>query len=78
MDPWHIIDGLVGLVCILLGVGLRALWDDLKALTKTVAELNAQVAREYVRRDDYRDDIHEIKGMLVRIFDQLAEKVDKP
>lgn len=78
MDAWHIVDGLVGLVCLLLGVGLRVAWEDLKALTKTVADLNTLVQREYVRRDDYRDDISEIKGMLVRIFDRLDEKQDKP
>ena len=31
----------------------------------------------YVTKDDYRDDIAEIKGMLGKIFDRLESKVDK-
>jgi hypothetical protein len=31
----------------------------------------------YVRRDDYKDDIAEIKKMLSAIFDKLDQKVDK-
>ena len=31
----------------------------------------------YVTKDDYRQDIREIKGMLGKIFDRLETKVDK-
>ena len=31
----------------------------------------------YVTKDDYRQDIAEIKGMLGKIFDRLETKVDK-
>ena len=31
----------------------------------------------YVNRDDYKDDITDIKGMLGKIFDKLDDKVDK-
>lgn len=31
----------------------------------------------YVARDDYREDMKEIKHMLARIFDKLEGKVDK-
>lgn len=31
----------------------------------------------YVTKDDYRQDILEIKGMLSKIFDRLETKVDK-
>ena len=64
---------------------LKAMWDamtqlrlDNAALVKQIGELSDKIGREYVRRDDYRDDINEMKGMLVRIFDKLDEKVDKP
>lgn len=66
------------LVGALGGFIVKAMWDAIGQLRRDLAELNAQIAREYVRRDDYRDDISEIKGMLMRIFDQLAEKADKP
>lgn len=31
----------------------------------------------YVNRDDYRADIHDIKGMLGKIFDRLEKKADR-
>jgi hypothetical protein len=31
----------------------------------------------YVTKDDYREDIAEIKGMLGKIFDRLESKADK-
>jgi hypothetical protein len=51
---------------------------DNAALTKSIGELAERIGREYVRRDSYRDDINEMKGMLMRIFDKLDEKADKP
>ena len=72
--------GLGALVAFIL-YGLR---DENKArkeentkLVERIGELHTHIARDYVRRDDYRDDISEIKGMLVRIFDLLDKKADK-
>ena len=31
----------------------------------------------YVNREDYRTDIHDLKGMLSKIFDRLENKADK-
>jgi hypothetical protein len=31
----------------------------------------------YVTRDDYRNDVNDIKKMLDKIFDKLDNKVDK-
>jgi DNA replicative helicase MCM subunit Mcm2 (Cdc46/Mcm family) len=78
MDAQHLIDLLFGICGVLVGAVLRTMWADLKAQTATIAALNEKLGREYVRRDDYRDDITEMKGMLSRIFDKLDEKADKP
>lgn len=74
-----------GLVGALGGFLLKATWEAIKdlrtdnaALTKQISDLADKIGRDYVRRDTYRDDIMEIKGMLVRIFDKLDEKADKP
>ena len=66
-----------GLVGMLGGFIVKAMWDALSEQRKVIADLHAQIARDYVRRDDYRDDIGEIKGMLVRLFDILDKKADK-
>lgn len=67
-----------GLVGLLGGVILREMWAAIKELRKEMVTLNEKIGRDYVRRDDYRDDITEMKGMLMRIFDRLEEKADKP
>lgn len=77
MDAQHLIDVLFGICGVLVGAVLKTMWADLKAMTRAMADLNEKISREYVRRDDYRDDITEIKGMLMRIFDKLEEKADK-
>jgi hypothetical protein len=33
--------------------------------------------KDYVSRDDYKDDIRDIKGMLAKIFEKLENKADK-
>lgn len=80
-----IVNWAFGLVGVLGGVILREMWASIKelridnaVLTKTIGELGEKIGREYVRRDSYRDDINEMKGMLMRIFDKLDEKADKP
>lgn len=74
--------GIGGALAMFILYGVR---DENKArkeenaqLLKNISDLHSTIARDYVRRDDYRDDITEIKGMLVRIFDLIDRKADKP
>ena len=64
---------------------LNALWDanrqlrqDNVALAKNISDLSDKINREYVRRDDYRDDISEIKSGILRIYEKLDGKADRP
>jgi len=52
----------------------KVLWDAIHDLKEDVKDIE----RGYVMKDDYRIDIAEIKGMLVRISDKLDMKADKP
>lgn len=56
----------------------KARKDENAKLLDRISELHSQIARDYVRRDDYRDDIGEIKAGIVRIYDKLEEKADRP
>lgn len=78
MDAQHLIDALFAICGALAGVVLKTMWATLQQLRLDMAELAKSIGRDYVRRDDYRDDISEIKGLLTRIFDKLDEKADKP
>ena len=49
---------------------LRSMWEAIR-------EVEKDLPRNYIRREDYRDDMHEIKKMLGAIFDKLGNKADK-
>ena len=57
--------------------GLRELWGAVKELKSDLAALREDLPKEYVAKDDYREDIREIKAMLAKIFEKLDAKVDK-
>ena len=57
---------------------LKIIWDAITDLKKDVKDLNQEIHSDFLRKDDYRNDISDIKGMLGKIFDKLENKVDKP
>jgi hypothetical protein len=56
---------------------LKVIWDAISDLKKDVKDLSQEIHIDFLRKDDYRDDINEIKGMLGKIFDKLEKKADK-
>lgn len=56
---------------------LKIVWDAITDLKKDMKDLNSEVHADFVRKEDYRVDIAEVKQMLARIFDKLDSKVDK-
>jgi len=60
-----------------LGWFARELWAAVKELKVDLAKLREELPRNYVIRDDYKDDIREIKEMLTKLFDRLDNKADK-
>ena len=67
-----------------LGIGMtvvgwfaRELWGAVKELKADLAALREDLPKEYVAKDDYREDIKEIKLLLAKIFEKLDAKVDK-
>ncbi len=52
----------------------------LNSIHKSIDKLDTDVRsmpHNYVSREDYRDDMREIKDMLGKIFDRLESKADK-
>ena len=66
-----------GAVLMLSGWILRTIWDAVNDLKKDLQDLERNLPDTYVRRDDYRDDMNEIKEILHKIFDRLENKADK-
>ena len=68
------------LINILFGAALAAAGWFARELWSAVQELKADLSKLplfYVARQDYRDDMKEVKDMLSKIFDRLDNKQDK-
>jgi cell fate (sporulation/competence/biofilm development) regulator YmcA (YheA/YmcA/DUF963 family) len=51
----------------------RELWTAVQELKNDLSKLPLT----YVARQDYKDDMRDIKDMLAKIFDRLENKADK-
>lgn len=77
MEWQNLIDGAMALLGAIFGWLFKIIWDAIKELQKDMKETNQTIHEQYVRKDDYRIDMAEIKGMFNRIMDKLDNKVDK-
>lgn len=60
-----------------LGWFARELWAAVKDLKTDLSKLREELPKHYIAKDDYRDDMKDIKDMLSKIFDKLENKADK-
>jgi len=65
------------LVSSVTGWFARELWAAVKELKTDLAKLREDLPKEYIAKDDYKDDIRELKEMINKIFDKLDNKSDK-
>ena len=77
MNNQDLINALLGGGFTVLGWFARELWAAVKELKSDLAKLREDLPREYVARDDYREDIRDIKSMLAKIFEKLEQKADR-
>jgi hypothetical protein len=77
MNSQDLINLAFGASASVLGWFARELWAAVKELKVDLAKLREELPRNYVVRDDYKDDIREIKEMLTKLFDRLNSKADK-
>lgn len=56
---------------------LRTIWNAVTALQNDLKDLEREIHTSYVSKDDYRQDIIEVKEILKQIFDRLDRKADK-
>jgi antirestriction protein len=61
----------------ILGWFAREMWAAVKELKSDLSKLREDLPREYVTKDDYRQDIRELKEIMNKVFDRLEHKVDK-
>jgi hypothetical protein len=63
----------IGVSAFFGGFLLNKIWSAIERLDSDVREL----PKVYVTKVDYKDDVHEIKAMLAKIYDKLEAKADK-
>jgi hypothetical protein len=77
MNSQDLINLALGISASVLGWFAREMWAAVKELKSDLAKLREELPRTYVVRDDYKDDIREIKEMLTKLFDRIDNKADK-
>lgn len=77
MNSQDLINLAFGASASVLGWFAREMWSAVKELKADLAKLREELPRTYVVRDDYKDDIREIKEMLTKLFDKIDGKADK-
>ena len=68
--------GLV-LISSVTGWFARELWSAVKELKFDLSRLREDLPRKYIMREDYKQDIRELKEMIGKVFDKLDSKTDK-
>lgn len=64
-------------IIFLLGWFVRIAYEASQKMKNDIVELERMVTGHYVRKEDYREDIRDIKEMLTTINSKIDNKVDK-
>ena len=73
MDGQVVFNYILGGAGTVITIFIVNILDRIKVLEKD----NKEIADKYIRRDDFKDQLKEIKSMLEKIFDRLETKADK-
>ncbi len=77
MEMQHIIDLGLGCAMAVIGWFAREMWGAVKELKSDLSKLREDLPKSYVAKDDYREDIRELKEIMNKVFDRLDHKADK-
>ena len=67
----------LGTILLIAGWFARELWVAVKELKNDVHDLEVTLPVNYIRRDEFHDNMREIKEMLYKIFERLDNKADR-
>lgn len=84
MDPQVIFNVLVAIIGVLGGWLLKSFYEAIQELRKEdgaihtrVNDVSRDIANTYVRKEDFRDALRDVKDALIRIESKLDNKMDK-
>jgi hypothetical protein len=64
---------------ILAGIGwwARVIWESVQRLKEDLHEIEVDLPKSYVTKDDFNQTMKHIESMFQRIYDKLDNKADK-
>lgn len=77
MDWQEIINVGGGSALAVIGWFARMLWEADKELRTDLARLREELPQSYVPKDDYRQDMKELKDLIRHVLDKMDNKADK-
>ena len=77
MEIQQLLNVVLSVAMAVTGWFARELWSAVKELKSDLSKLREDLPRAYVTKDDYRQDIRELKEIMNKVFDKLEHKLDK-
>jgi len=77
MEPQFLVNLTFGIVLSGIGWFARQLWDAVQNLKEQVHQIEVDLPKNYVVKDDLDKRIKHIEDMFQRIYDKLDNKADK-
>jgi uncharacterized coiled-coil DUF342 family protein len=78
MNEWQTIINIgAGTTLSVMGWFARELWQAVKDLRSDISTLREEIAKNYTRRDDFKELATELRSMFREINDKLDRKADK-
>jgi hypothetical protein len=77
MDPQSLINVAGGIILAGIGWWARVIWEALQKLKEDLHELEVDLPKNYVNRNELDKRMQHIEDMFQRIYDKLEGKADK-
>ena len=77
METQQLLNVVLSVAMTVIGWFARELWAAVKDLKADLAKLREDLPKHYVSKDDYREDIRDLKEIMNKVFDRLENKQDK-
>lgn len=77
IDPQALMNLGMGLIAAAFGWFGRELWVAVKELRADLSNLREQIAKNYVVKAEYREDVQHIRDVLDNIWNAVNKKADK-
>jgi hypothetical protein len=75
MDWQIIINSGLGIVVAAIGWFAREIWDAIKELRKDIKQIETALPEHYVRKDDFKDAIKDIKDDMKDGFNKIEHMI---